>query len=63
MIGTIKNILYDKGFGFIRAGQEEFFFHRDDTPFFDDLKQGYKVEFEPKEGKRGPRAFEIRHIA
>lgn len=62
MTGTVKNIIPEKGFGFIKAGQEEFFFHRDENPYFDDLKVGDKVEFDPKAGKRGPRAFSVRAV-
>jgi cold shock protein len=63
MSGTIKRLVRDRGFGFIRddAGQE-WFFHRsavrDGT--FEQLNEGQRVSFEEEPSAKGPRAHEIR---
>jgi len=66
MKGTIKSINH-KGFGFIRAGSKDYFFHRDDfNGFWVDLMDDYaktksvEVEFNPMESKRGPRAENVK---
>ena len=60
--GTIKRIVRDRGFGFIRdeAGQE-WFFHRSavrDTPF-EQLAEGLHVSFDEEASSKGPRAANI----
>lgn len=67
MIGTIKSVM-DRGFGFIRSGQTEYFFHRDDLSGIDwvdlcmEVQNGMKisVEFDEVESRRGPRAANVR---
>jgi CspA family cold shock protein len=62
--GTIKKIVRDKGFGFIRADDGmEFFFHRSAVSLdvdFETLREGERVAFEEQEGgTKGPRAQRV----
>ena len=57
--GTIKSMLYDKGFGFIApddgAGQgQDLFFHQSAVANndFDSLRQGQRVEFDQEPDPR-----------
>lgn len=55
MQGTIKRVIRDRGFGFIRSTDgQEVFFHRSSLQQmnFDGLKEGEVVEFEIERGKR-----------
>jgi CspA family cold shock protein len=62
--GTIKRLVKDRGFGFIRdAAGDEFFFHRSackGTVRFDNLSEGQRVEYEVETGAKGPRAENLR---
>lgn len=63
MQGTIKRVIRDRGFGFIRAADgQEVFFHRSSLQElnFDGLKEGDTVEFEMERGEKGPRARTVR---
>src|SRR5688572_19598991 len=63
--GTIARLLIDKGFGFIRdEGGIEHFFHRSAVrgAVFELLREGQRVEFQPEESAKGPRAGDIRLI-
>ena len=63
MQGTIKRIVRDRGFGFIRSTEgQEVFFHRTSLQnlSFDSLKEGEQVEFEVEQGEKGPRAVNVR---
>ena len=63
MQGTIKRLLRDRGFGFIRCSDgQEVFFHRNGLQqiAFEDLQEGTNVEFEVERGERGPRATNVR---
>ena len=63
MDGTIKRVIRDRGFGFIRTDDgQEIFFHRSNLQGldFDGLKEGDKVDFELESGKKGPRAVNVR---
>jgi CspA family cold shock protein len=63
MQGTIKRVIRDRGFGFIRgADGQEVFFHRSSLQQlnFDALKEGESVEFELERGEKGPRAKAVR---
>ncbi len=61
--GTIKKIM-DRGYGFIKAGEEEdLFFHRNDVEGveFNSLREGQEVEFEQGQGRDGrPQAVKVR---
>jgi CspA family cold shock protein len=63
MQGTIKRVIRDRGFGFIRSAEgQEVFFHRSGLQNlnFDSLKEGDTVEFELERGEKGPRAVNVR---
>lgn len=63
MQGTIKRIIRDRGFGFIRtADGQEIFFHRTSLQNldFESLKEGQTVDFEMERGDKGPRAVSVR---
>ena len=65
MKGTIKRLIRDRGFGFIRAEDgREIFFHRSalEEIDFDALEEGNSVEFDVEKGPKGPRAVNIRMI-
>jgi CspA family cold shock protein len=64
MQGTIKRVVRDRGFGFIRSSDgQEVFFHRSSLQQmdFDGLKEGDAVEFEVERGEKGSRATNVRH--
>ena len=66
MKGTIKRIVRDRGFGFIRSTDgQEVFFHRNGLQQmdFDGLKGGETVEFEVEQAEKGPRAINVRPSA
>jgi CspA family cold shock protein len=67
MNGTIKRLTPDRGFGFIRGEDgNEYFFHRSEVGGglgFDELREGQRVTFEPRQADKGPRAAEIRPAA
>ena len=65
MQGTIKRVIRDRGFGFIRAADgQEVFFHRSSLQHmnFDGLKEGENVEFDMERGEKGPRATTVRPV-
>jgi CspA family cold shock protein len=61
--GTVKKVIVDRGFGFIRSEDgREIFFHRSGlvgTPF-EAIREGQAVEFDLEEATRGPRASNVR---
>lgn len=63
MTGTIKRLVRDKGFGFIKGeGDEEYFFHKSGLARgldFDTLAEGERVKFEQEKGPKGPRAERV----
>lgn len=64
MTGTIKRLIRDKGFGFIKddEGPTEFFFHRSSLARgvdFTTLVEGERVAFVEAEGAKGPRADQV----
>ena len=63
MVGTIKRLVKDKGFGFVAAQSgEEYFFHSSacSNVRFDELREGQSITFDAGEGPKGPRAENIR---
>ena len=57
--GTIKRLVRDRGFGFIRDdGGQEWFFHRSSVKAgsFDQLNEGQRVSFDEEPSAKGPRA-------
>jgi cold shock CspA family protein len=63
MTGTIRTLNADRGFGFIRGEDgNEYFFHRSELRGglnFEQLRQGQRVSFQPRESDKGPRAADI----
>lgn len=68
-VSTIKKLVQEKGFGFIKAGEgigQDVFFHHSVVTgaTFEDLEEGQRVEFtidpDAKGGKlKGPRAASV----
>jgi CspA family cold shock protein len=59
--GTVKRIVFDKGFGFVADGSgREYFFHQSSCTGFQQLREGQTVTFEPGQGPKGPRAENVR---
>ena len=62
--GTIRRLIADRGFGFIKTEQEEdLFFHATEVQGvnFNSLIEGKEVEFEPGRGRDGrPQAVRVR---
>ncbi len=56
--GTIKKLVSDKGFGFIKTDRGELFFHHSAVQGtqFESLREGQEVEFSEGRGPKGPRA-------
>jgi CspA family cold shock protein len=64
--GTIKRLVRDRGFGFIRdEGGQEWFFHRSSVSegAFEQLNEGQRVSFDEEPSAKGPRAGNIRSTA
>ena len=60
--GTIRRLVADQGFGFIRTEEiEDLFFHRSELQgvAFDSLREGQKVEFEIAQGPDGSCAVKV----
>ena len=54
--GTIKRLIADRGFGFIKPEQgEDLFFHRNELQGVDfySLREGQEVEYEVGQGRNG----------
>ena len=62
--GTIKKLISDKGFGFIKADNEELFFHRSAVvgESFENLREGQTVDFEEGQGPKGKCAENVRPV-
>ncbi len=62
--GTIKKLVADRGFGFIKGDSAELFFHRSEVQGveFEELREGQKVEFQIGQGKKGPCATSVRVV-
>lgn len=63
MTGTIKKVVAERGFGFIRTDSgQDVFFHRSQLEvgtFMDDLEEGATVAFEQQDSPKGPRAVDV----
>jgi CspA family cold shock protein len=64
MEGTVKTLVSEKGFGFIRSQDgSDWFFHRsgmlEDRRDFDELRLGDRVEFQTEQSPKGPRAVSV----
>ncbi len=60
--GTVKFFNESKGFGFITEddSNQEYFVHV--TGLIDEIREGDKVEFELKEGKKGLNAVNVKIV-
>ncbi len=60
--GTIKKVIADKGFGFIRGEKEELFFHHSalEGTTIEELRVGQAVTYEEGRGPKGPRAEKVK---
>ena len=63
MTGSVKSLSRDRGFGFIRGEDgHDYFLHRSELRgglSFDELKEGDRVAFEPRQSDKGPRAADV----
>jgi CspA family cold shock protein len=62
IIGTVKRLVADKGFGFVQAPDgTEYFFHQSACSgvSFDSLRENQAVSFRAGQGPKGPRAESI----
>jgi CspA family cold shock protein len=58
--GTVKRLVFEKGFGFVAdAHGHEYFFHQSACANFQALREGQQVTFEPGQGPKGPRAERV----
>jgi cold shock protein len=65
MIGRIRTLVWEKGYGFVRAeGGTDYFFHRTDVlgEGIDAMREGDSVEFEATDTPKGPRAEQVRRL-
>lgn len=63
MTGSVKWYDKTKGFGFILTEEnKDIFVHRSGVPTNLLLEPGQKVEFEIKDGQKGPVAFNVKSI-
>ncbi len=59
--GTVKNVIVDRAFGFVRHNNKEYFFHKTGciTPY-ETLKPGDRVKFIiDADAPKGPRAKDV----
>ena len=63
--GKVKFYHEENGFGFIKNAEGEWFFHHSDiqSKGYKTLSEGQDVEFEITEGKKGPKACNVRAVA
>jgi CspA family cold shock protein len=62
--GTIKKLVSDKGFGFIKGDRGELFFHHSalEGAAIEDLHEGQAVEYTEGRGPKGPRAENVKIV-
>ena len=62
--GTIKKLVQDRGFGFIKGDSDELFFHVSEVEegVFESLHEGQTVNYQIGEGKKGPCATAVRPV-
>lgn len=66
MIGKIKKLIRDRGYGFIEAEDEkEIFFHQTSLidVEYDSLEEGQQVEFDVENEPKGPKASNVKLAA
>ncbi len=66
MEGTIKNLVTEKGFGFITVDGEDkdLFFHKNEVQgvTFEELQKGDRLSFEKADSPKGPNAVNVTRI-
>ena len=62
--GTIKKLVADRGFGFIKGEREELFFHHSEVKgvTMEELHEGQRVEYGIGQGKKGLCASSVRVV-
>ncbi|QGJ69977.1 Cold shock domain protein CspD [Planctomycetales bacterium 10988] len=62
--GTIKKLVAEKGFGFIRGESGDYFFHHSavEGGQFEMLQEGQAVDYQETRGPKGLRAENVRMI-
>ncbi len=60
--GTIKKLVSDRGFGFIKTKGDDLFFHNSEVQGggFDSLREGQTVDYQEGQGKQGPCATSVK---
>ncbi len=61
-LGTIKKIVAERGFGFIKTERDDLFFHMSTVQEvqFEDLQEGQSVEYTEGRGPKGPCAESVK---
>ena len=62
--GTIKKVITEKGYGFIRGEEGDVFFHMSSVEGsnFESLVEGQTVEYESEHGDKGPKATVVKPV-
>ena len=62
--GTIKKLVAEKGFGFIKGQNGELFFHQSAVQgvAFEELREGQRVTYTEGRGQKGPCAENVRRV-
>ncbi len=62
--GTIKKLVSERGFGFIKTTGDDLFFHNSEVQggAFDSLHEGQAVDYEVGQGKKGPCATAVHPV-
>ena len=60
--GTIKKLVTERGFGFIKTNGNDLFFHNSEVQGegFDSLREGQTVDYQEGQGKQGPCATAVK---
>jgi CspA family cold shock protein len=63
MTGTVKRVVRDKGFGFVKGVDGvEYFMHRSSAPDFDEMNEGDRVQFEGTDSPKGKRCVSVQLV-
>ena len=62
--GTIKKLVSDRGFGFIKGDRDDLFFHSKEVQGggFDSLREGQTVDYQVGQGQKGPCAIAVKPV-
>ncbi len=60
--GTIKKLVSERGFGFIKTTGDDLFFHNSEVQegAFESLREGQTVDYQEGQGKQGPCATAVK---